>query len=581
MNGESFVQHAAWLHDAIVFLVAAGIVVPVFQRARVGVVLGFLIVGVVVGPYGLGRFAGQEPLLRFVTIDDPSRVQPFAELGIVFLLFLIGLELSLARLWTLRRYVFGAGGIQMALSAVVIGSALAFAGAATGAAIVLGLCLALSSTAVVMQLLIEQGRSASAVGRVALSVLLFQDLMVVPILFVTNLLGPGAGPVATTFILAAAQGVLVVAAILVAGRFVLRPLLRFVGKTGSRDLLLAITLLIVLAVGWATHATGLSLALGAFLAGLLLSETEYRHQVEVDLEPFKGLLIGLFFMTVGMTLDLRVVLDQLGWIIVAVAGLLVVKAAGAYVAMRTFGVKQAASVELALLLAQAGEFAFVVIGLARGNELVPGPFAASLTAVVALSMMATPPLAMLARRAGRELEQIQNKADAPDDMAEVEGHVVIGGFGRVGQTVARLLEREDIAFVALDTDPACVADHRKAGRRVFVGDASRKEMLERAGVARARAVVVTLDAPGAAERMVKAAVGLQQQACVIARAKDSEHAGKLIALGAVGVIPEAVEASLQLAGRVLGELGIPDEVVDRRLDDAREEELGRLRNPSP
>lgn len=570
-------EHAAWLHDAIVFLIAAGIVVPVFQRARVGVVLGFLIVGVVVGPYGLGRLAAHEPLLRFVSIDDPSRVQPFAELGIVFLLFLIGLELSLARLWTLRRYVFGAGGMQMALSAVLLGSALAFVGAAPGAAIVLGLCLALSSTAVVMQLLIEQGRSASTVGRVALSVLLFQDLMVVPILFVTNLLGPGAGPVATTFILAAAQGVFGVAAIVVAGRFVLRPLLRFVGKTGSRDLLLAITLLIVLAVGWATHATGLSLALGAFFAGLLLSETEYRHQVEVDLEPFKGLLIGLFFMTVGMTLDPLGVLDQLGWIIVAVAGLLVFKTAAAYASMRMFGVKRAASVELALLLAQAGEFAFVVIGLARNNALIPETFAASLTAVVAISMLLTPLAAMLARSAGRRLDQIDHKAHAPEGTDELEGHVVIGGFGRVGQTIARLLEREDVAFVALDTDAACVADHRKAGRMVFVGDASRREMLERAGVAWARAVVVTLDEPDAAERMVEAAVGLQKQACVIARAKDSEHARKLIALGAVGVIPEAVEASLQLAGRVLGELGIPDEVVDRRLDDAREEELGRLR----
>jgi CPA2 family monovalent cation:H+ antiporter-2 len=573
------VEHAAWLHDTIVFLIAAGIVVPVFQRARVGVVLAFLVIGVVVGPHGLGRLAGETPALRLVTIDDPSRVQPFAELGIVFLLFLIGIELSLARLWTLRRYVFGVGGAQMVLSAAIIAVALALAGARTGPAVVLGLCLALSSTAVVMQLMVEQGRSASTVGRIVLSVLLFQDLMVVPILFVTNLLGPGAGPVATTFFVAAAQGLLVVVAILVAGRFVLRPVLRFVGKSGSRDLLLAITLLIVLVVGWATHVAGLSLALGAFLAGLLLSETEYRHQVEVDLEPFKGLLIGLFFMTVGMTLDPRLVLDQFGWIVIAVVGLLAFKAAAAYAAMRAFGVKRAMSMELALLLAQAGEFAFVVIGLARGNGLVPGTFAASLTAVVALSMLVTPLLAMLAQRAGRRLEQIDHRADVPDGMAELEGHVVIGGFGRVGQTVARLLEREQVPFVALDMNPERVAQQRKAGRLVFVGDASRKEMLVRAGAERARAVVVTLDAPGAAERMVKSAVGLQQEPCVIARAKDAEHAARLMACGAVGVIPEAVEASLQLAGRVLDGLGIPDEVVDRRVDDAREEELGRLRNP--
>jgi len=573
------VQHAAWFNDVIVFLIAAGIVVPVFHRARVGVVLGFLIVGVVVGPYGLGRLAGETPLLRFLTIDDPSRVQPFAELGIVFLLFLLGLELSLRNLWTLRRYVFGVGATQLALGAAVIGAALALAGTSTEAAIVLGLCLALSSTAVVMQLLIEQGRSASPVGRLALSVLLFQDLMVVPILFVTNLFGSGVKPVASTFILAVAQGVLVVVVILVAGRFAMRPLLRFVGRTGSRDLLLAITLLIVLVVGWATHATGLSLALGAFLAGLLLSETEYRHQVEVDLEPFKGLLIGLFFMTVGMTLDPLAVLAHFGWIAAAVAVLLVLKAAAVYAAVRLFAAKQAMSVELALLLAQAGEFAFVVIGLARGNGLVPAQLGANLIAVVALSMLVTPLLATLAQRAGRRLAQFEHTADAPHDDGAPDSHVVIGGFGRVGQTVARLLEREDIPFVALDLDAERVAEQRKAGRRVFVGDASRREMLKRAGAERARAIVVTLDTPGAAERMVKAAVELQQEPCVLARAKDSKHAARLMALGAVGVISETVEASLQLAGQVLDELGLPADVVARRLEAVREEELGRLRPP--
>ena len=573
-------EHAAWLNDLVVFLIAAGIVVPVFHRARVGVVLGFLVVGVIVGPYGLGRLADQAPALRFLTINDPSRVQPFAELGIVFLLFLLGLEMSLRRLWTLRRYVFGAGAAQMVLSAAIIGALLAFAGASTAAAIVLGLCLALSSTAIVMQLLSEQGRTASPVGRVALSVLLFQDLMVVPILFITNLFGPGAAPVATTFLLAAAQGVLVLAAILVAGRFLLRPLLSFVGKTGSRDLLLAITLLIVLAVGWATHAAGLSLALGAFVAGLLLSETEYRHQVEVDLEPFKGLLIGLFFMTVGMTLDPLAVYGQIGLIVTGVIALLALKAAAVYFATRALGVRRAISIELALLLAQAGEFAFVVIGLARGNGLVSAEFSGGLIAAVALSMIVTPVLANFAQRLGRRLDEFDHAAHGPDSETALESHVVIGGFGRVGQTVARLLEREGIPFVALDLDGEHVVAHRKAGRKVFFGDASRKEILERAGAKQARVVVVTLDAPSAAERMVTAARALQQTPCVLARAKDPQHAARLIMLGAVGVIPETVEASLQLAGQVLAELGLPEDVVLRRLDDEREEELGRLRQPA-
>jgi CPA2 family monovalent cation:H+ antiporter-2 len=308
-----------------------------------------------------------------------------------------------------------------------------------------------------------------------------------------------------------------------------------------------------------------------------LSETEYRHQVEVDIEPFKGLLIGVFFMTVGMTLNPLTVLQQIGWIVAGVIGLLMLKAVTLYAATRLFSVRRAMAVELALLLAQAGEFAFVVIGLARRNDLISAGFGDGLIAVVALSMMITPLLAMLAQRIGRRFEQLDHQADGAGDDPELEAHVIIGGFGRVGQTVARLLERESVPFVALDLNGDLVAQHRKAGRTVFYGDASRREMLVRAGVARARAVVVTLDAPSAAERMVEAAVELQQQPRVLARAKDREHAAHLTALGAVGVIPEAVEASLQLAGQVLGELGLPDDVVLRRLEDARDEELGRLR----
>ena len=574
-------QHAAWLNDAIVFLIAAGIVVPIFHRARVGVVLGFLIVGVVVGPYGLGRFADNVPLLRFVTIDDPSRVQPFAELGVVFLLFLLGLELSLRKLWTMRRYVFGVGAGQMLLSAALLAAVAALAGRSTATAIVLGLCLALSSTALVMQLLIEQKRSASQAGRIALSILLFQDLMVVPILLITAVLGPGAKPLASTLATAAGQGLLVIVAIIIAGRFIMRPLLQFVARTGSRDLILAITLLIVLAVGAATAMVGLSVALGAFLAGMLLGETEYRHQIEVDLEPFKGLLIGLFFMTVGMTLDPLAVLAQIGWIVAAVVALLVLKAAALYAVARAFGLKRAIAVELALLLAQAGEFAFVVIGLALGRELVSPELATGAISVAALSMMVTPLLAKLARQAGAHIDHRDHEADGvTDEVADLEGHVVIGGFGRVGRTVARLLEREEIPYVALDLDSECVTGERRAGRMVFFGDASRTEMLTRAGASRARAVVVTLDAPEAAERMVRNAVALQAEPCVLARAKNPAHAARLTALGAVGVIPEAIEASLQLGAQLLEQLGLPSDVVARRLDEARDEEVGRLGGPA-
>jgi CPA2 family monovalent cation:H+ antiporter-2 len=572
------VAHADWLNDILIFLVAAGIIVPFFQRARMGAVLGFLVVGALVGPYGLRKLADSYPWLRFLTIEDPVRVEPFAELGVIFLLFLIGLELNRRRLWELRRYVLGVGAVQVALSALAIGLAAAATGAGRSAAIVLGLCLALSSTAIVMQLLVEQRRAATRAGRVALSVLLFQDLMVVPIMFATGLLGRGSDSIALALASAVAQAIAVVLLIMLVGRFVLRPLLRFTAKTGSRDFIMAITLLILIVAAGATGMAGLSAALGAFLAGLLLSETEFRHHIEVDLEPFKGLLLGLFFMTVGMSVDLSLVAAQAGWILVAVLGLILIKTAILFAANRAFGLAVGISAEVALLLAQAGEFAFVVIGVARANGLMPAETASFAFAVAGLSLMVTPILARIARRASGRLSVVDHAAHLPDaDAAELEDHVVIGGFGRVGQTVARLLEAEDVAFVALDTNGALVSEQRKRGYLVYFGDASRRELLERAGAARARAFVVTLDAPGASERMIEAVKALKPGAPIFARARDSDHAARLAALGAHGVIPEAVEASLQLAGRLLETLGLPEDAVAQRLEAAREEELGRQR----
>ena len=354
-------DHGPWLKDVLVFLAAAGLVVPLFHRARIGAVLGFLCVGIAVGPYGFGRLAEDVPWIRYLTIEDRDRVEPFAELGVLFLLFLIGLELSLARLWSLRRYVAGIGGLQFALSALAIGAGLAVLGVPGSGAIVLGLCLAMSSTAIVMQLLEEQGRSTTPVGRVALAVLLFQDLMVAPVLFGVQFLARDEQHVAVSLAGALLQAVLAVVAILAAGRYVLQPIFRFAAQTGSRDLIMAITLFMVVGVAAATGVAGLSTALGAFLAGLLLSETEYRHQIEIDIAPFKGLLIGLFFITVGMTIDIDAVWAHIGLVLAAVVALLAVKSLILLVASRAFGVSLAVAAEVAILLAQGGEFAFVVI----------------------------------------------------------------------------------------------------------------------------------------------------------------------------------------------------------------------------
>jgi K+:H+ antiporter len=569
--------HADGFKGFLIFLVAAGIIVPLFHRVRLSTVLGFLVVGVALGPHGLGQMVEAHPWLWYVTFDDPERVRPLAELGIIFLLFTLGLELSLKRLWQLRRYVLGVGAVQVAVSTVAIGAVVALSGAPRPAGIVFGLCLALSSTAVAMQVLNEQHRAATPVGRIALSVLLFQDLMVVPILFIVGFLARESGSLVVNLALASVQAVAVVAVIMVVGRYVAQPLLGSAARTGSRDLIMGITLLIVVGISALTEKAGLSVALGAFMAGLLLSETEYRHHIEIDVEPFKGLLLGIFFITVGTAIDVREVTAELGWVVASVIGLVVVKAVILYLDARAFGVSRAAAAEVALLLAQASEFAFVVIGLARTGNLISPAIATSAFAVVGLSMMATPLLAEIGRRIGQRLAPLDHAAHVPDDeAAELEDHVVIGGFGRVGQTVGRLMAQENVQYVALDTNADAVAEHRKAGRLVFFGDASRRELLERAGAARARAFIVTLDAPGAAERMIEEILRLRPDACVFARAKDREHAARLAKLGARGVVPEAVEASLQLGARLLEELGLPEDAVAERVAAAREEEVGKL-----
>ncbi len=575
--------HTEGLRGILVFLVAAGIIVPLLHRLRLGTVLGFLLIGLALGPYGLGLLAECFPLIRYITFDDPARGEPLAELGIVFLLFLLGMELSVPRLWQLRRYVLGVGALQVLGATFAIGTLVRASGIAPPAGIILGMCFALSSTAIVMQLLIDQHRAAAAVGRVSLSVLLFQDLMVVPVLFIIGILeARTAGEHGVVeLLLPFAEALGAVVAIMVVGRYVVTPLMRSAARTGSRELIMAITLVIVVGISAATGMSGLSVALGAFLAGLLLSDSEYRHQIEVDLDPFKGLLLGIFFVTVGMSIDLKVVWENIVPVVASLVALIAVKAAVLYAAARLFRVPQAIAAEVALLLAQAGEFAFIVIGLARGKGLLPPDIATSAIAVAGLSMMVTPLLAMLARRLAREFEPYDQQHNiAEDSVAELRDHVVIGGFGRVGQTVARVLDSENVPWVALDTNGEVVTEYREQGRLVYFGDASRNELIERAGAKRARAFVVTLSSAEGAERMVAAIRQIRPSTCVIARAKDGEHAARLMRLGATGAVPETVEASLQLAGRLLENLDFPDDVADRRIADARMVEMEQVRKAS-
>ena len=561
------------IKDILVFLIAAGLVVPFLRALKLPAVVGFILAGIALGPSGFSAFSEQIPLLEYLTISDPSAAAPFAELGVLFLLFLLGLELSFEKLWALKRTVFGAGTMQTLLSALCIAYIAYLLGQPPAAAAIIGLALALSSTAIVMQGLIEKKRAASPVGRTALGVLLFQDILVAPILiFVGFTASQGESGLIAVFGQAVVNGFLALLVIFVIGRFALRHVFRLAAQAGGRDFLMAITLLTVVGASVITANAGLSLALGAFLAGLLLGETEFKHQTEIDLEPFKGLLLGLFFLTVGLAIDLTVVIENWPTVFGGLILLLLVKAVIALVAVRIFSGNWSVSVESASLLAPAGEFGFVILsaGLAAGtllNETVT-----VLTAIVALSML----LISASWRGGAwiasKLEDESKGQGLTGDFSDAEGHVIVAGFGRVGRAVAHILNREQTEIVGLETNPRTVAKQRQEGWRVYFGDGGREEVLHKAGLAHAGMVVVTLDDASSAETMVKTARRRRPDVPILARARDADHARTLYTAGATYVIPDAIEAGLQMSARALEELGYETEMVRTLIASERDTE---------
>ena len=478
--------------EALIVLAAAGVVIPLFHRLRGSPVLGFMLVGMAVGPFGLGRAVADAPWLGAITINDPASIAPIAELGVVMLLFMIGLELSFERLWVMRRLVFGLGALQVAGSTAVLAGLAALAGLPPAAAMVAGIAGAMSSTAVVIQVLSVEKRLGTALGRVCFAVLLFQDLAIVPVLLAIGLQRGGTGMVLW---LAALKAVLAVGAIVALGRLGLRPLFRSVARTGSPELFMAACLLVVLASAVATASAGLSMALGALIGGLLLAGTEYRRQVEVTIEPFKGLLLGVFLIAVGLGFDpLRVAaapLITLGGAVLLVLVKLVLIAPSA----RLFGLPWPKAVQAGLLLGPGGEFGFVVLSVAAQEGLLPHAVADTALIAVALSMAAIPLLSSFGRRHAPRLErqpEIDPALRPPEDTAS-EARVIVAGFGRVGQTVASMLTTHAIPYVAIDSDPDRVARARRDGQPVYWGDITMPALLRQVGVASARAVVVTID----------------------------------------------------------------------------------------
>jgi monovalent cation:proton antiporter-2 (CPA2) family protein len=559
--------------QALVFLAATCVVIPALRKARLSAVMGFLLIGVGMGPHVLGRMAESWPWLGAFALEEHEQTLLLAELGVVFLLFVIGLEVSFERLWALRRLVFGLGLAQVVLSSVAIGSiALAF-GNSFAISAVIGLAFALSSTALVLQLLRERHQIATSVGRAGFSVLLMQDLMVVPILFIVAALSSSAAALGPNRVwIALLTALLSLGAIIVIGRLLLRPLFRWVAAAKSREIFMAAAFLAAIGMAAAAELAGLSMALGAFLAGLLLAETEFRHQIEADLEPFKDLLLGLFFVTVGMQIDVALFLSEPGLIILGVVGLFALKAAIIAPIARAFGLTWPRALETAFLLGQAGEFAFVVIAAARGGGVIPESTADYMLLVSALSIFVTPMVASL----GAELSRRMWTAPTPPpEAAQGSGHIVIAGFGRVGQTLADILTAQEIDHIGIEGDASLVSALRKDGRPAHYGDASSRQVLESVGAANAAAIVVTINDAEGVERIVTEAKRAWPHIPVYARARDADHARRLHAAGAALASPDSIEAALQLGEALLNGVGVPDEVSRRIINERREAEVAR------
>ena len=542
MNEEQF------LIQATVFLAAAVIGVPLLKRLGLSSVLGYIVAGAAIGPWGLALSG------------DVESVRDYAEIGIVLLLFLIGLELLPSRLWELRRSVFGLGAAQVAVTGAMLGVGAWVLGVTPGAAAIIGFGLALSSTAVGLQILIERKQLATPQGRAGFAVLLFQDLAVIPLLAVLPALADrSAGAVHAAGGFSPLVTVLLFAAVVAAGHYLLRPYFRTLATAGSREVFTAGALLVVLAVGVFMHKLGISMALGAFVAGMLLADSEFRHEIEANIEPFKGLLLGLFFMAVGMSVNFSLIGAEPLKVAGLVITLVVVKAAVVFALARAFGEEKPSAYALAVVLSQGGEFAFVLFSLAVGEKLLPAALADLLVAVVTISMLTTPFLVNLLRCLPQRKEPAAAEGTAPPG---VENPVIIAGFGRFGQIVGRILATRGIPFTALDSDSEQLDFVTQFGEKAYFGDASRLDLLRAAKADRASILVIAIDDIEASMKCAEIAKQQFPNLKIFARARNRLHAYQLLDLGITRVWRETFHSSADMAGRVLTELGLPDSTAE-------------------
>lgn len=559
--------------DALVVLGTAGIVVPLLRRWGLNPVLGYLAAGALLGPLGLGSLIGSFPFLYWVTVVDAKNVAGIAQLGVVFLLFLIGMELSFERLKAMHRLVFGLGSLQIVLSTAVIGGVAFLAGNTTDVSIILGACLALSSTAIVVEVLSNQGRLATATGRASFSVLLAQDLAVIPVLLFVSILGAGASrSVMTSLLLALVNAALAIGAIALIGRLFLRPLFRLVASAGTNELFVAAALFVIVGTGVAAAVAGLPMALGAFIAGLLLAETEFRKAIETTIGPFKGLLLGLFFFTVGMSLDFRELTRQPLLLFVSVVGLIGIKFILLTGLARIFRTPWSAAIETGLLLGPGGEFAFVGISMATTLGLIDANLSSFTLAVTSITMVLIPVLSHFAQQLVPKFKEPKTLdhelAIAPSGG---KGHAIVIGYGRVGQVVCSMLDRHSFRYIAVDNDAAAIPKHQRNGRKVYYGDARNSEFLKSCGLPEARAVVVTVAAEAAIDEIVRQVRALRTEVIIVSRARDATHARHLYAIGVTDAVPETIEASLQLSEATLIGLGLATGLVIASVHEKRDE----------
>jgi len=551
--------------DSLVVLGAAGLVIPAFARFRVNPVIGFILVGLLVGPHGLGSLVDRFPWLYYFTITDAESIEPFAELGIILLLFSIGLELSFKRLWGMRRLVFGLGASELIISGLVLALALVLMGQSMTGAIGLGLALALSSTALVLPMT----GTTSPVGRSAFAMLLFEDLALVPIIFALGALAPyaqseGVDGLFRTIWLGAAT----IVAMMVLGRLLLPRLFAQAARTKSPELFLSASLLVVILASIATTAVGLSPIVGALLAGLLIAETEYHTEVEVMTAPFKGLALGVFLLTVGMSLDLRVIGANWVSLATAVISVVAVKTIVTALLLRFSGERAGVAAETGLLMASPSETTLIVLAAAAHAQLIQPSTAAFWQIVTALGLTITPLLARIGRDIARRVEM----GDAPaEDEHDDQARAVVVGFGRVGALVADMLKTHSKPMIAVEADIDAVARARRDGYQVIFGDIGRPGMLDRLDLGSAGALILTMDDPVQVVRITRQVRKLYPDLAIIARARDTDHAAELYRVGATDAVPETLESSLQLSEAVLVDMGVAMGPVIASIHEKRDE----------